>query len=322
MKRRILTRILNAFLYPATFILIWTYVGLILMPKNYEDMGGDVYFAYKSFFDEEKDSIDVMFSGNSNCYKGCIPMEFYEQTGATCYNIGGSSQSAQAMEARIRDVLKYQSPKLIIFDVDCLYQYNKFYTGSNRYRFLPFTAPIFYHNRWSEIEASDFFSLPKDNRRFLKGYQALLSISGYQINENYMQDATTEIEPIEESVVENMKNIQKMCQAKGTQMLFISVPTPVSWNNKKHNGIVKLANEFGVDYLDLNMPDVNFGFDYTTHIADAGYHCNFAGAELVTKYISDYVNEHYHLEDRRTNPKYETWKSLDNQYQEYIKSFK
>ena len=155
----ILKRILRVAVYLIVFAIVWMYVGFVLTPKEYDDMGGDYYFAYQSIFSEKKNTIDVMFSGNSNTFKSCIPMEFYEQTGATCYNIGGSVQSAQAMEARIRDVLRNQSPKLIIFDVDCLYDANIYYTGSNRYKLLPLTAPIFYHNRWAELEFSDFFKL-------------------------------------------------------------------------------------------------------------------------------------------------------------------
>lgn len=321
MQNKKLEIFLRTTIYILVFILVWVYVGFVLTPKNYDATGGDYYFAYKSIFNEEKDSIDIMFSGNSNVFKSCIPMEVYEQTGATCYNIGGSVQSAQAMEARIKDVLKTQSPKLMIFDVDCLYDANVFYTGSNRYKLLPFTAPVFYHNRWAELKFSDFYTAPQDDRNYMKGFVALHEIYGYQIDENYMKDPTTEIQPLEESVIKNMENIQKICQENGIAMLFISVPSPATWTNQKHNGIAELADRMGITYLDMNMPDVKFGFDYALHIADAGYHCNFAGAELVTKYVCDYVKAHYDFEDRRIDPNYSKWNELEIEYKEFVNNF-
>lgn len=321
MKNKVVKIIFRTTMCVTIFVMCWLYVGFVLTPKNYDDIGGDYYFAYKSIFNEEPNTIDVMFSGNSNTFKSCIPMEFYEQTGATCYNIGGSIQSAQAMEARIKSVLKCQSPKLIIFDVDCLYDANVFFTGSNKYRLLPIIAPVLYHNRWAELKFSDFYKKPYDDKNFMKGYVALHDVYGYQLDENYMKDTTTEIEPLDASVLKNMKNIQKICEENNIKMLFVSVPSPATWTNQKHNGIEQLADEMGISYLDLNMPDVDFGFDYSLHIADEGYHCNFEGSRLVTKYICDYVNENYVFEDRRVDPKYSKWVEQAEQYNEYVSSF-
>ena len=304
-------------LYICIFAVVWLILGFILMPKRYEDLGGDYYFAYHSVFEEEKDSIDVMFSGNSNTFKSCIPIEFYNLTGATCYNIGGSAQSAKSMEARIRKVLKNQSPKLIIIDADCIYAKNRFFIGSNAYRILPLIAPVFYHNRWSELSFSNFYKLPEDDKNFMKGYVALYETSGYLIGDDYMKSDTTEIEPIKKGVMKNMNNIHNLCKKRNVDILFISAPSPATWTNEKHNGIQQLADSWGVDYLDMNMPDVEFGFDYYLHIADAGYHCNLEGAKLVTKFVSDYVNEHYSFEDKRTNEKYSNWNEQYREFKEY-----
>lgn len=319
MRKKVIKIISQIVLGALIFVGLWIYTGFVLTPKSYDALGGDYYFAYNSIFDEKRDSIDVMFSGNSNTFKSCIPMEFYERTGATCYNIGGSSQSANSMKARIKSVLKKQSPKLIIFDVDCLYRDNIFFTGSNKYRILPLIAPVMYHNRWSELKFSDFFSKSVDDRAYMKGYVLLNEVSEYQIDENYMKEETAEIEKISKSVYKDMLSIKKMCDDRNIKMLFISAPTPATWTNKKHNGVQALADEFGIDYLDMNMPDVEFGFDYSKHIADAGYHCNYEGSVLVTKFVSDYVNSHYQLDDRRTDENYENWNEQMKEYKEYVK---
>ena len=304
--------------YICIFALVWLLAGFILMPKRYDDLGGDYYFAYQSIFDEEENSIDVMFSGNSNTFKSCIPIEFYHATGATCYNIGGSAQSARSMEARIKSVLKHQSPKLMIIDADCIYAQNRIFIGSNAYRILPLIAPVFYHNRWSELSFSNFYKLPHDDKNFMKGYVMLSETYGYEISDDYMKSDTKEIEPIAKGVMKNMTNIYNLCKERGIEILLISAPTPATWSNEKHNGIQQLADEWGVAYLDMNMPDVEFGFDYYLHIADAGYHCNYEGAKLVTKFVSDYVNEHYSLEDRRIDENYSKWNKQYQEYKEYM----
>ena len=118
-----------------------------------------------------------------------------------------------------------------------------------------------------------------------------------------------------------MQNIQKICYDNNIQMLFVSVPTPATWSNERHNGIAKLAEDMNIPYIDMNMPDVEFGFDYALHMADAGYHCNLVGAQLVTKYISNYVNANYTLTDRRNDANYSQWLKFDNDYKEYLKTF-
>lgn len=318
MARKIIKITIRVLICLIIGILLWLYVGFVLTPKRYEDTGGDYYFAYKSIFDEKPNSIDVMFSGNSNCFKSCIPIEFYNSTGATCYNIGGSIQSAQSMEARIKSVLKKQSPKLMIIDVDCLYYSNKYFTGSTKYKWLPVIAPVFYHSRWKEVKFLDLFSPSHDDKNFMKGYVKLTEASGFKIKDDYMKHETKEIENLTKSVSKNIHNIYNICKENNIKMLFISVPTPATWSNERHNGIQQLADEFGIDYLDMNMPDVQFGFDYSLHIADKGYHCNWEGAKLVTKYVSDYVNENFELEDRRLNPDYSNWNNLYQDYLEYM----
>ncbi len=318
--KKVIKIIYTVVLYIVIFVLAWLFIGFILTPRKYEDLGGDYYFAYHSIFDEKENSIDVMFSGNSNTFKSCIPIEFYHATGATCYNIGGSAQSAQVMEWRIKTVLENQSPKLMIIDADCLYDENTFFVGSNAYRFLPVIAPVYYHNRWKEISFSSLFTLPKDDKNFMKGYVALREIYGYEISDDYMKSNTKEIEPLAKSVLKNMGNIRELCKERNIEILFISAPTPATWTNEKHNGIQKLADEWGVAYLDMNMPDVEFGFDYSLHIADAGFHCNYEGAKLVTKFVSDYVNEHYSFEDKRVDEAYSGWNRQYQEFKEYMEN--
>ena len=66
MKKIVLKRILISVSFVAIFILLYAYLCMILMPKDNKDLGGGKYFSTMSYKAEKKDTLDMVFCGNSD----------------------------------------------------------------------------------------------------------------------------------------------------------------------------------------------------------------------------------------------------------------
>ena len=65
--------------------------------------------------------------------------------------------------------------------------------------------------------------------------------------------------------------------------------------------------EYHIPYIDFNVHQYHTGFDWKTDSRDGGNHLNYYGATKMTKYIGEYLKEHYTLEDDRHNPEYQDY---------------
>ena len=58
--------------------------------------------------------------------------------------------------------------------------------------------------------------------------------------------------------------------------------------------------------------------NWTEDTQDKGDHLNVYGAEKVTSYLGNYLEENYELEDHRNDPTYEAWNQLAEQYKQNL----
>ena len=82
------------------------------------------------------------------------------------------------------------------------------------------------------------------------------------------------------------------------------------------------ADEKGIAYLDLNEKVEELGLNWTGDTQDKGDHLNVYGAEKVTSYLGNYLEENYELEDHRNDPTYEAWNQLAEQYKQNLARIK
>ncbi len=172
-------------------------IGHIFMPKRFSYAQSSEDGKLRYYYNEEKDSIDVLILGTSHAYRGILPMEMYQLYGIKSYNLATSTQPIEVTYYVLREAIKYQSPKVIIWDVSNLYIDNasearwKLVTdemkiGVNKislireylkkaenaeeiYTYL-FPLPE-YHTRWKELLKQDFELFDKNKHYFGKGGQ-------------------------------------------------------------------------------------------------------------------------------------------------------
>lgn len=292
---------------------------MILMPKDYKDLGGEKYYSTMSYKAETKNTLDFAFCGNSDVYSGFSPIEFYEQTGCTSYACSAAKQPAKGVEKNIRFLVKHHKLKLIIIDVDCLFAKN-INEGNVIYESANLIAPFKYHARWKELEFKDFYTAPKIKCDPLKGYIPKAAKVKFTLPQDYMSDLNATPAKIEKSVVKNIENIAKMCDENNIKLLFVCLPTPSSWNNAKSNAITNMANELGVPFIDLNFKRDDYDLDYSISFRDKGNHMNIYGATYTTNFLANYLSHNYALPDHRNDEEYKDWNEIIPYYKSHIEA--
>ena len=288
-------------------VLLYLYMCCVFMPKDLEDRGFAKYYNARLITKEEKNSIDILFYGNSDLSSGIVPMQIFKEQGYTSFLRWGNRQAINTVYKNVKEDFKTQKPKLVVLEADCLYYPNKKLSDHEYYESYVLT-PFMYHSRWKSVDYKDFIGKVEFERDYHKGYK-YLTVNGHYVYEDYM-GTSTDIKPIEKSVLQKVKQIKKLCDKNGAQLLFIVAPSPSSWSMQKHNGIQQLADKFGVQFVDFNIELEGFNFDYANDFRDYGDHCNFNGATKVTKYVANFIKENYNIPDRRLDDdvKYKTWK--------------
>lgn len=305
------------------FLLIYIYLGIVLLPKDLNDSGGVKYFNERSINYEASQSLDVLFMGNSNIYSDIMPLEIYNQTGIRSFDCAYGHQSIKAVRMQLERLLKKQSPKIVVLDTDCFFEKNTFFTGSNTPIYTNLISPFKYHARWKELEFKDFYSFPKVKADPFKGY--LYSTDITSVAPKHTFDKPIDVcEKIEGSVVNDVKKIYKICQKNNIHLFFIHLPT-ISWSAEKSNAVQKLANSLNVVNIDMNLKCEQIGIDFSKHyVAAAGTHMNFEGATHITNYMIDLLKEKNETEELNIQDMrgYDAnWDLILSQYQQKGESF-
>ncbi len=201
--------------------------------------------------------------------------------------------------------------------------------------FVNSLVPMFqYHTRWSELLSLDFEDVWSEKPYALAGYCLYPyrsgSISIDEMNEitDSLQDEDTAYtytyEADDSSVFEEngslytatvterkrsyLEKMKKLCEANGASLLVIKYPAiqnPIyyssAWTEERAKVMKNLADEMGLDFLDL-VYDVDYGFDHTTDFWDGGGHCNYLGAKKNSLYLSSYLQKTYGLEGSTYEP--------------------
>ncbi len=330
-----------------TFIL--TFIGIVVSSKIFVPkwVGHDMNmmtFIVKGFYEEPKNSLDVVILGNSDTYRGVSPMVMYKEYGIASYSFVSAGQRMWQGYAMFEDVLRTQNPKIILFNVDGMFSDNQANDGNHSkvYDNMPFSMtkikavydenyeatwirrfnhlfPVFqYHNRYTDLSSDDFKYAFYDYHYALKGMEMVAYREAYTGDLDYMKDKgeKTEIPEINEYYLDKMR---EECEKKGIKLVLFHIPSTESASYARYYGIKDYADNYNLDFLEMNFYNDEIGIDWTTDTADAGDHLNLFGAEKVAKYLGKWLKDNYELPDRRNDKKYKQW---DKDYKIYLKTRK
>ena len=341
MKNTQIKTILKVIIFLIIGILLFGILNMIFVPKWIGEIDPATP-RVKGFYEEPRDTIDVLFMGNSDVGRGISPITLWQEYGITSYNYGTSNQTMSLSYYCLKEVLQYQNIKTLVLDMDGAFveknapegEYRKLFDNmkwgkvkaeaiqdknlkiKNKKK-LSYLFPILrFHSRWNELKKEDFRITKKYyHSTSYKGMAMSNKVDPYNEGYSYMQD-NGKIAKISEENRMYLQKIVELCKQENVQLLLISLPSASSWSSDKSKATTDFAKENQLQFIDMNYTIEGLDFNWKTDTADGGNHLNISGAEKVSRYLGKILKETYHTADHRNEEEYkENWNEEAKRYE-------
>lgn len=314
----------------ASFLLILVVV-LMFVNSIFKFKYGDGIYSIKSFYAQEENSVDVLVLGSSHAFEEVNTGYLWDNYGIASYVLAGSVQPVWNSYYYLKEALKTQKPKLVIFEGFMLtYPENEYMTDENVIKntfgmrssldkYYAKRASIgerslkglvleypYYHSRYKDIYSADFKEYYGNALyKYWKGYDC-----NYAWEENAVEDVSQVSSRVElPSKVEHYyRMLIELAQKNGIPILIAVAPYG-SINEEEQGKLNKasdIASEYGVEFINYNTHPEEIGIDEKLDYADR-YHLNYRGNEKLTKALGEYVKSEYDIPDRRGDEYYSSW---------------
>ncbi len=280
----------------------------------------------EEYYDAVKETHhDVLFIGDCEVYESFVPAVLWKEYGISSYVRGGAQQLVWHSYYMLEDALRYETPRIVVFNVLALKYgepqkeaYNRLALDGMEWSFVKWDAIeasmtedesfasyvwsfLRYHSRWNELTAEDFTYAFKD--------KPTVSDSGYLMQTDIVPAKPTDEAPrplidpaLPQTALDYLARMTALCEEKGIELILIKAPTNAMayhWYDEWDAQIVDYASENGLAYYNFIPQADEIGLDMTTDTYDAGVHLNVYGAEKLTKYFGKILVEHHDALDRR-----------------------
>lgn len=309
-------RILAFFLFAVFLMAILLAASFVFMPKNNMSEFGMEEAQANGILGEKENTIDVLVLGDSESYSAITPMQIWKDAGYTAYVCGTSAQSLNYTSVLLRRAFEKQQPKVVILETNAIYRK----ISSNQAvgtELANYFSVFQYHNRWKSLGLHDFTGKAKFTwTDDYKGYRYRTKVDPARQKE-YMKP-TDKAAGIPNLNIQYVREMKQFCDENGSRLVLVSTPSTVNWNFQRHNGIQKLANDIGCEYMDLNLMNDRIQIDWSKDTRDKGDHLNHFGAVKVSRFLSEYLKETGLLTDHREDPAYAKWNDSLKKYETVV----
>lgn len=325
------------------FIILLHISDRILVPKWTKGEDNRITQIIKGFYEEPKNSLDVVFMGNSDVYRGISPICLWDEYGIASYNYVSSGQRMWTAYYLMEECIKYQKPKLIVLNMDAAFNETKSTESNYRKAFdnmrlginkiKAITDKVFknklidkisyifptlrFHSRWNQLNEEDFTEAFKKYSFSYKGMDITTKVEPYNDEYKYMENDHSK-EKIGKKCTKYINKMIELCRKNDIELLLIELPSAESWSEDLSNKTFEFAKENNLEFIDLNLNAEEFGFDWKTDSSDGGDHLNIYGATKVSKYLGKIIKEKYDIPDRRNDEEYKEWYNDSKIYHEDI----
>lgn len=298
------------------------------------------------FYGEEEDSLDVVVIGASCVYRYWDCMYAWKEYGFTSYDYSIGSMSAAATIFAIKDIMKTQEPRVVVFDVRKILSSFPDTEGgiwgaldAQDYN-MNRLAAVQYYCRLNGIALKDAWTEIVDIIRYHDNHEALASELSWQLLDNRADESldkegfykgfaiapdhafinapfdtwpegTADLEPIQETVY---IDILEYCRSNDVPLLLVSSPFALTLEDALElNRIEEIAQEYGVPFLNSNKFYEEMGLDFQTDFYDVN-HVNLYGADKYTDFLARYMIMNYAPFEDREDSVCASWDSVYERY--------
>lgn len=290
----------------------------LLMPKYIDDIPEGALVS--EYYDEIKNH-DVLFVGDCEVYTNFSPKVLWEEYGIHSYVRGSANQLIWHSYYLLKEMLKVERPKVVVFNVLAMKygsptkeEYNRMTLDGMRWskekidsifasmlkeeHFIEYVFPILrFHSRWNDLSEQDFkyfFSKKK------------VSHNGYLMNADIRPAGSVPIgTPLgdyhfSENSYQYLDKMAKLCEEKGVELVLIKAPILYPYWYEEWDGQMEAyAKKRGLRYYNFLKSLEESGIDFAKDTYDRGLHLNVYGAEKLSRYFGRILRDNMGIEDRR-----------------------
>ena len=316
---------------------VFWFLNILVSPKYMESLvEGSMISEY---YDTPKNH-EVLFIGDCEMYANFSPMVLYEEEGISSYIRGSSQQLIWQSYGILKETLKYEKPKVVIFNVNAMRYstpvseaYNRltidkmkwskekiemiFSSMTEEENFWSYVFPILrYHSRIFELTEEDFTYLFQRRQNTFNGFLINQNVKGVESLPTKRPLTETKFADI---TYEYLDKIRELCEENNIELVLIKAPSLYPyWYMEYDEQIEEYASKYGLDYYNFLENILEIGLDYSVDTYDGGLHLNLSGATKLSKYFAPILKEKYSLTDYRDNEEVNAYyqKELEKYYEE------
>lgn len=268
---------------------------------------------------------EVIMIGDCEIYENISPISLWQEYGITSYLRGSAQQLTWQSYYLLEDTLRYETPKVVVFNVLALKYnrpqneaYNRMTLDGMRWSmsklrsilasmtddesFIEYVFPILrYHARWQELTKEDFaHAFQKEpvthsgyymraDVKAQTGFPPAMPLADYSLGANAM---------------DYLQRMADLCKEKGIELVLIKAPIEYPhWYDQWDEQVAAFAQENNLEYINCIPLREEIGLDMNEDTYDAGLHLNKQGAEKLAKWLGAWLVKHCELTDFRSDAK-------------------
>lgn len=311
----------------------------------------------KGFYDEDKESLNIVYLGASEVYSDIAPGYAYDRFGVTSYLFATQSNSILNYKSQLKNILSCQKPDLIVIELNGavagddkestkeanLHNYADnvplnwtklewvMQNGGENYPeyLFPF---IKYHGIWSDPEPHEDFAkyrktIIEDQLRgytYLKGIlneTAVFQNTQRSMNDTLAQSANSK-KPLNELEENALRDLLQYCKDENlTNVVFTRFPHIVVRRTfsrfERGNTVGDIVAEYGYDYLNFERDIDRTKLDENHDFYNLD-HLNVYGQKKFTDFFTDYLLRHYEVHPEVLGEQgFEEWENCADYYEAY-----
>lgn len=334
-------------------VIVFLLIGLLIFFKISSVFGVSNSFSehaemmINGFYDLKKDSVDVLFVGNSHVYRYWQNGFAWDEYGMAASAFSTSDMPCGAVKNVLIEAQKTQHPKVYVIDATVFANNkdtanNKIYLLLNNMKFsynyidllnnfckysnwkktgrMPYYLPIVqFHSRWDSLTNLDF---QQTQTSYLNScYQEDFLTSTIPDKKHTSTDQRVAIAEKSEAA---LRNLLEWCQSQeDAEILFYVAPILKEEDQlARLNYVCDIIQEYHQDVINFNETDLynSFGFVVTDDFQDIN-HTNIRGSYKFTKQFGKYLVETYSLTDHRSESDYASWNDATKSYLDIVSPY-
>lgn len=313
----------------AIFIIAVFSISLITASKILTLKSLDGYEQMQAFYKQKENTVDVLFLGSSKVFCQIDTGILWDQHGMSAFDLGGAEAPPWNSYFYLKEALKTQNPKVIIYDASIIgFRNEVMFTpeswtiinnygmkwnenrinqllvntdGKKQFKSLLFPLNTM-HSRYKELVTNDFNDF-KNSINF-KGFDYRNTTVPFETPD---MTNVLEFDPIGEKHEKYLKMIIDLARENNIPIVVMISPYVVSEQEERYfNTVGLICKENNVEFFDFNRMYDAIGLDFATDMAE-DIHVNLSGSKKFTEYLGNYIKNNYEIEDHRGDEKYSSW---------------